>query len=278
MLLTMRGVNFMKTSKTDWYKPDELKTAEELSRREQVVEQCDPRSDFGSYRRILLGDSFEASQIAEHNDLSPKRKLLQLKAFLRLEKIRTVLDLGCGIGVTSNVLSQLFSNAKVTAIDCSQDAIAYAKKHFPSVDFQVRVIEPGQPIFGMFDVIFAFEFYPFSRNCDAWFQSSVIKYCMNMVTPNGSMVIYQKWNQPQSMSAVFSEVAELCGTDLVFELKIIPHPKLPRTLPNFLNCFISKCLSFVGKSGFRHVVQIKHREGMSKSSSEQRGVAVGCSC
>jgi trans-aconitate methyltransferase len=79
--------------------------------------------------------------------LSPKRKLLQLKAFLRLEKIRTVLDLGCGIGVTSNVLSQIFSNAKVTAIDCSQDAIAYAKKHFPSVDFQVRVIEPGQPIF-----------------------------------------------------------------------------------------------------------------------------------
>jgi protein-L-isoaspartate O-methyltransferase len=110
----MRGVNFMKTSKTAWYKPDELKTAEELSRREQVVEQCDPRSDFGSYRRILLGDSFEASQIAEHNDLSPKRKLLQLKAFLRLEKISTVLDLGCGIGVTSNVLSQLFSNAKVT--------------------------------------------------------------------------------------------------------------------------------------------------------------------
>jgi hypothetical protein len=95
-----------------------------------------------------------------------------------------------------------------------------------------------------------------------------------MVTPNGSMVIYQKWNQPQSMSTVFSEVVELCGTDLVFELKIIPHPKLPRTLLNFLSCFISKCPSFVGKSGFRHVIQIKHREKASLRVRASRGACL----
>jgi hypothetical protein len=125
------------------------------------------------------------------------------------------------------------------------------------IDFQARVASPSDNAFGLFDAIFCFEFYPFTRNCDPEFQASMIKWLMKMVSNGGNLLIYQKWNQPNSLSAVWVEVFDLCRTEFNLTVKTLPHPKLPASLPLFLRYALSALVCALGREGFRHVVQVR---------------------
>jgi len=240
-----------------WWEPNQLKKIEGEFRDKSNIDQCDPHNDFGSYRRLLLGDGLESSQIAEHNDISPEAKIRLIKRCLSLKDIESILDVGCGVGYTANALGQVFQGANVLGIDVSIDAIEYAKAKFPLTDFQARVASPSAEVFGLFDAIFCFEFYPFTRNCDPEFQASMIKWLMKMVSNGGNLLIYQKWSQPHSLSAVWGEVVELCRAELDLTVTRLPHPKFPVSLPLFLRYALSALVCVLGREGFRHVVQVR---------------------
>ncbi len=250
-----------------WWEPNELKKVEREFRDKSNIDECDPYNDFGSYRRLLLGDSLKGSQLAEHNDISPEVKINLIKRYLCLDDIESILDVGCGVGYTANALGKAFPGASVLGIDVSTDAIEYAKSKFPMIDFQVRAASPDEDAFGLFDAIFCFEFYPFTRNCDPEFQASMIKWLMKMVSDDGYLLIYQKWNQPRSLSAVWGEVVELCSPALDLTVTKLPHPKLPGSLPLFLSYALSAMACVLGREGFRRVVQVRR---LKKQSSTPR--------
>jgi trans-aconitate 2-methyltransferase len=67
---------------------------------------------------------------------------------------RTVIDLGCGPGNSTEVLAARFPNAAVRGVDSSPDMIAAARRRLPEVQFAIGGIE-GWSDAGPFDVIMA---------------------------------------------------------------------------------------------------------------------------
>ena len=51
------------------------------------------------------------------------------------ENIKTVLDIGCGIGNSTAVLAKKFPNAEITGADNSDDMLASARKENPDIEF-----------------------------------------------------------------------------------------------------------------------------------------------
>lgn len=60
----------------------------------------------------------------------------------------TALDVGCGQGYTTKLLSQKYN---IIGVDISNKAIEFAKKNYPDLTFQVGSIEN---VYGSFDTIF----------------------------------------------------------------------------------------------------------------------------
>lgn len=52
-------------------------------------------------------------------------------------KIKKILDVGCGLGSTTNLIAQNFKNAEIIGINISEKQIAVAKDIYPDLDFQV---------------------------------------------------------------------------------------------------------------------------------------------
>lgn len=65
-------------------------------------------------------------------------RVLDLKNQLPIDfHPRRILDFGCGIGDTSQLLSDTFLNAEIVGVDISERSVSYAKDHFsaPNISF-----------------------------------------------------------------------------------------------------------------------------------------------
>ena len=51
------------------------------------------------------------------------------------KNVRSVLDIGCGIGNSTAVLAKKFPNAKIVGADNSDDMLADARKNNPNIEF-----------------------------------------------------------------------------------------------------------------------------------------------
>ncbi|MBC8757041.1 methyltransferase domain-containing protein [Kordia sp. YSTF-M3] len=69
----------------------------------------------------------------------------------------TILDVGCGLGATTNAIKKKFPNAKVTGINISSRQISYAQQQYPNCDF--KVMDAAQLSFpeNHFDLIISVE-------------------------------------------------------------------------------------------------------------------------
>ena len=65
-----------------------------------------------------------------------KKLTVALAEFINIEKNYTILDIGCGYGVSTKILKDIF-NTKVVGIDISEDMINFGRKIFPDIDLQV---------------------------------------------------------------------------------------------------------------------------------------------
>jgi SAM-dependent methyltransferase len=182
----------------EWWETENLLKSE-LDQRASL--SADPKSDFGSYRMLLETSDFKKSLIKQHNELSPIHRTKLLRKLLGPKQIESVLDIGCGIGITTQALFETFENASVTGIDISQDAITYAKSEFRNCVFVCEAVDSES---GMkterYDLICAFEFYPFSRTLDYDTHLSYTLHLLSLLTPGGCLVIWQRWNNPNSYS------------------------------------------------------------------------------
>ncbi len=74
--------------------------------------------------------------------IEPRKQLL--KAGLKnVPPGAAVLDAGCGAGVFTDCLQQ--SGYAAVGIDISHNAVAHARKRYPTIPFQVAIVETGLP-------------------------------------------------------------------------------------------------------------------------------------
>lgn len=97
--------------------------------------------------------SWSAKQYVAFEDerTRPARDLL---AAIPTAEARSVVDIGCGPGNSTELLVQRFPGATVSGLDSSADMIAAARKRLPQLQFDVAEIDRWADQ-GLFDVIFA---------------------------------------------------------------------------------------------------------------------------
>lgn len=97
--------------------------------------------------------SWSAKQYVAFEDerTRPARDLL---AAIPTAEARSVVDIGCGPGNSTELLVQRFPGATVSGLDSSADMIAAARKRLPQLQFDVAEIDRWADQ-GPFDVIFA---------------------------------------------------------------------------------------------------------------------------
>lgn len=214
----------------NWWDPQNLANSQEEFRRKSDVENLDPRNDFGSYRRLLLGDTIDNSGIALHNDLKPLGKVQTVARLLPRTANLEILDAGCGLGFTTAALAKVFNNSRITGVDLSIDAIEYANRTHAGIIFEAKAIEPTMKVLGSFDLIFCFEFYPFTRNNDVQFQTDMIRFLATNLRKDGTLVISQTWREVDGLPKILSQVEVNCS-DLKLEVRSTPHPRIAARLP-----------------------------------------------
>jgi SAM-dependent methyltransferase len=95
----------------------------------------------------------------------PKRNSLDAETsiYSYLKDIRTVADLGCGLGLTSAGLKQIFKNARVVGTNI-KDTKQYAFCEFMSKKYDFE-IEPHYSRLPKLDLLFASEYYEHIYDC-----------------------------------------------------------------------------------------------------------------
>lgn len=231
----------MSINNSNWWLPSKLAEKERAFRQINNIDELDTDNDFGCYRKILLEKKLHGSKLNFHNDINPKAKIYFISKLLKLNP-KSILDSGCGLGITTRELAARYPNANVLGVDISKDAIEFAVDQKSNAEFKVAILDPnGQPL-GEFDLIFCFEFYPFTRNRDVKIQSSYLQYFCKQLAPKGKIIIHQNWDNPESLASILQEVKMQCQ-NLSFDLVEAPHSKIYLWVPNsFISKIISKLL------------------------------------
>lgn len=144
--------------------------------------------------------SWSAKQYVAFEDerTRPARDLL---AAIPNTDARSVIDIGCGPGNSTELLVQRFANAAVRGLDSSTDMIDAARKRLPDVRFDTADIaawsEPGP-----FDVIFANAVFQWLPEHATLLPSLVAK-----LAPGGSLAIQMPDNLDQPSHRMMREVA-----------------------------------------------------------------------
>jgi SAM-dependent methyltransferase len=237
----------------DWWRPENLLRAEREARSNRSI---DTGSDFGSYGMLARGDDLTLANIAIHNDVRPLPKVRSIARMIGHSDPRSILDAGCGAGFTTAALSTVYPLADVLGVDLAVDAIAYAEKTHEQARFIAAPITPDSAPLGAFDLIFCFEFYPFTRNVDAPAQAEFVRYFVDQLRPGGALVIYQTWKNPNSLAACFDEVRALTP-GLRYIRKPTPHARLAERLPHSVALALSwAATTFAGRDWQKPIVVV----------------------
>ena len=216
----------------EWFHPEELKKSEENYRLNKV--KPDVNNDFGSYKKMLENGHIEESNIANHNDIIPKKKIKSIKRIC--EKFFTkppnqILNIGCGLGFETIVLSEIY-NCEITGIDISKDGINYAKKHNRNskTNYISKAIDKNFLLKKKFDACYAIEFYPFTRTDNLEFQKEIVSAILKNLNKEAPLIIYHLDLKEDTVNKNIKEIS----SSLNLKLKIISkfHPKIFRLIPN----------------------------------------------
>ena len=190
----MQNINNVEDD-SKWILPHELKK-QEIAENSVSLANLDLKSDFGSYKALRYGEN--QTMIETHNSCGTKSMFLaeHLSRFIyrHNKKPKLIGDMGCGAGFIANDLIKFIKECEVFAFDISEDAIAYGKEKFPKVHFEAKVIAPDTKFGIFFNIIYAHEFYPFTRTNTFDFQKSYIDNFLNQIDMdnNGLLIISLK--------------------------------------------------------------------------------------
>jgi len=191
----------------NWWKVSNLKKDEKKSSKLDDSE-LDLGNDFDSYRKLLKGYDIDATMLSHHNDLNPKEKIAFIHKWISVDKdsVLNVLDVGCGVGFTTHELGNYYSNSLVVGVDISSDGISYAKENFKKEKFICQGIDPKDPPLGEYDLIFCFEFYPFTRTNSLQAHKDYLIYFLSQLKQDGKLILHQLWENNDSISTNIDQI------------------------------------------------------------------------
>ena len=191
----------MSKSLKNWWEPTELKRIENNIRNKSNVSSINHGDSFASYKSMLKTNNLVKSNIKFHNDISPSIKISIIKQIIEANfNPLKILDVGCGLGFTTNELKKKFPHADVVGIDISLEAIQFAKFNFKKSNFKVICIDPKQDNLGNnYDLILASEFYPFTRTSDTNKNRDYLLHFLNSLSHSGNLILFQRKDNPDSI-------------------------------------------------------------------------------
>ncbi len=249
------------SKQSEWWEPDILANKEKECRQKFSADNFDKGDDFGSYKAIKEGVDIEDSNLSHHNVF--KKKLLQQVLFdyvnlLKKENHKppkTIADLGCGSGFTTNALKNYYKNSLVFGYEISYDAIEYAKHYFPQCHFLQKKIDPSFELGEIkFDLILCQEFYPFTRtkNLDKHFQW--LQFLLNNLNNDGIALITVPASNLESINDSYKTLINH------FPLKrfTFAHPRISSKLPPTFSGLIGRISSFTWKRLGRQIYLLEN--------------------
>ena len=134
------------------------------------------------------------------------RPVRDLLAALPPIDARSVIDLGCGPGNSTQVLAERYPAAQVAGIDSSPDMIAAARRRLPQVDFAVSSVQdlkPGGPRSGPFDVILANAVLQWVPD-----HATLLPQLIEMLAPHGALAVQMPDNLDGPAHRLMREIAQ----------------------------------------------------------------------
>lgn len=117
----------------------------------------------------------------------------------RVEKYqpKTIIDIGCGPGNSTNVLRQTFPNANIVGIDGSCNMIKQAKSEYPNLNFHLCRVED---LSGTYDLLF-------SNACLQWVPNhqELIPTLMGKLNEHGVLAVQVPMNAKEPLYRIITE-------------------------------------------------------------------------
>lgn len=121
---------------------------------------------------------------------------------IKMDNPKKVIDIGCGPGNSTQVLSSIFPSAYIIGIDKSEDMIFSAKMNYPDLDFKICDINFELSQFtGDFDIVF-------SNACIQWVpdHKDLIKNMLNLLNRNGILAVQIPMNYNEPIHKIINEL------------------------------------------------------------------------
>ena len=246
---------------SEWWDPDNLAKNEERLRKTLTSDNYSKSGDFGSYKAINNGLNLDDSYLYLHN-LCDEETLI--KTVIDYTKIlrkydrrfpRTIADIGCGAGFTSNVLKNIFSNASVFGYEVSYDAIEYAKEKFPECNFEQKKIDPFLNLSDKkFDLLLCQEFYPFTRTKDLEKHIEWIKFLQNNLNQGGTALITLS---ADTLSTINNNYKILKKNFPLKKITIV-HPRISSKVPIYISRVLGIISIFTWKRLGKYIFLIEN--------------------
>lgn len=145
---------------------------------------------------------------------------------------KKILEIGCGIGALTYLVSKKIKAGSIDAFDPSEKSIEYAQKHIrhKNVSFEPSDVFNFNPRFAFYDMILLFDVLEHIPEADHFNVFSKIKGLMTEETyllinlPNPDYILYDQKNQPEKLQEIdqpiFLKDLLPLFTELNLELKI----------------------------------------------------------
>ncbi|MFR5875775.1 MAG: methyltransferase domain-containing protein [Eubacterium sp.] len=129
---------------------------------------------------------------------------IDLAMHLNIESPKKILDIGCGPGNSTNVLSQRFKDAYILGVDSSENMIKSAKEKYPDIRFEIcDAANDLNKLDNDFDIVF-------SNACIQWIpdHKKLLPDMMKRLKKGGVLAIQTPLQYKQKIRKIISSVAQ----------------------------------------------------------------------
>ena len=161
--------------------------------------------DFDSYRKLY--EYGKKSRITDHNAIGKYAEdiVANIKKNLsvHIDRIFRIADVGGGTGGIARELKRQFPDAEVYSYDMAEYATKYGNKNIKDVNFVNMVINENTQLSDeQFDLVLAYEFYPFTRTKEWTIHKKYLDMCIRNCNRGGYVVL----GMPDTRGGVFYNI------------------------------------------------------------------------
>ncbi len=183
----------------------------------------------GTYEQV------NQSSIEDHIDSLSSDNLLRADARVRIYRTlfpftpASIMDVGCGVGLTTAALKRACPEAIVFGCDVSENAIAYASRtDLSGPEYRAVAAGPDVKLERSFDAMIFQEFYPFTRTSNFDIHTDFLQFIVNNLSDVGFAFIQLAVRHPERtiLNNLIQLEAFCRDHNLAFSQHTIPYDRL----------------------------------------------------